>query len=157
MKTFTPFLLLLVIYFANFSLAKEICLETTGKTRGQHVGCFEDHENQRMFRGFLAHYNQANSIEACVNTCHSRHFVYAGAQNGHGCYCGNSHPLEDYHARVSDKKCDKKCPGHSTENCGGYGFVSVHETGIEQFLISGKGKRLEDSNTISDMKWKISA
>ncbi|XP_063699905.1 sialate:O-sulfotransferase 1-like [Culicoides brevitarsis] len=150
----TLFVLLIAIYVTN-TFAKQICLETSDKKSGNYLGCYQDHENQRMFRGFVVHMTSSNSIEQCVKTCHARRFVYAGAQNGYGCYCGNSAPKDEYHNKVSDKNCNKLCPGHSTEKCGGYGYMSVYETGIEQFLISGKGKRLEDSNIISDKKWFI--
>lgn len=58
----------------------EVCVERK-KSYGKYLGCFEDHEFKRMFRGYLIHSHDKNSIGACINTCLSHRFVYAGMQD----------------------------------------------------------------------------
>ncbi|XP_063701812.1 xylosyltransferase oxt-like [Culicoides brevitarsis] len=147
--------LFLAIYFTNV-FAERICVDSEIERKsGNYVGCFQDHEFQRMFRGYVVHLQQSNSNEQCIKLCHARRYVFAGTQYGYGCYCGNSKPQDENHTKVADKHCDKLCPGHSSEKCGGWGYMSVYETGIERFLIGAKGKLLEDSDTISDKKFYI--
>lgn len=75
------FFILISICFAT-CFAENICLERGKRLARRHLGCFEDHEKQRMFRGYLAHQRQANSVETCIKTCHNRRFVFAGLQDG---------------------------------------------------------------------------
>lgn len=82
MKTIPILIALIAICFASCFADDRICVERGKRQNGRYLGCFEDHEKQRMFRGYLAHQRQANTIETCVKNCHNRRFVFAGVQDG---------------------------------------------------------------------------
>ena len=51
-------------------------------------------------------------------------FIYAGLENGDGCYCGNS---EDKFIPTDPEECNAPCTGNSTEFCGGSWRLQVYD------------------------------
>ncbi|KAH9026083.1 WSC domain-containing protein [Lactarius pseudohatsudake] len=64
----------------------------------------------------------------CVVFCSSRHYVYAGVENGEDCCCGNDKPKSV--EIVSSDNCNVKCTGDSSESCGGSSHFDLYWSNV---------------------------
>ncbi|KAH9057390.1 carbohydrate-binding WSC [Lactarius vividus] len=63
---------------------------------------------------------------SCIIFCSNRQHQYAGVENGEDCYCGNDDPASV--EIVSFDQCNIKCPGDSSETCGGSSHLDLYWT-----------------------------
>ncbi|THG96101.1 hypothetical protein EW026_g5677 [Hermanssonia centrifuga] len=68
------------------------------------------------------------TIESCISFCDSQSFVYAGAEFGQECYCGDSFANGGTNTTASD--CNMPCVGNSKEICGAGNRLSVYWSGV---------------------------
>ncbi|KAH8977909.1 hypothetical protein EDB86DRAFT_2837228 [Lactarius hatsudake] len=66
------------------------------------------------------------TLSSCAYFCWDRNYLWAGVKNGKDCYCigVKDYPPDD--AFVSSDKCNVKCTGDSSENCGGSGYLGFY-------------------------------
>lgn len=83
-----------------------------------------------MFKRFFD-FEDASSIEHCINFCTAEGYVFAGVQNGPQCFCGNMFPKDPPHPKVSEDDCNTPCRGNPSQMCGGFWRMNVYETGYE--------------------------
>ncbi|XP_075979253.1 xylosyltransferase oxt [Anticarsia gemmatalis] len=103
-----------------------------GETKyGRHLGCYADEKKMRLLSGFYGNYANTNSPSSCLDICIQAGFMYAGVQYASECFCGENKPLES--SAIAKNLCDMKCPGDSTQYCGGYFTMNVYETGLAKF------------------------
>jgi hypothetical protein len=88
------------------------------------VGCYLDSAQQRDLP-YLVYNSNKNTVESCVAACTYHGYLYAGAQNGIQCYCGNG-----YGGRGPSGNCTIPCPGNAAEICGGPYSNSVYRTSV---------------------------
>jgi len=91
---------------------------------GTYLGCFNDPNNPFDLDGYLVR-SGSNTPQACVQTCYSQGFAFAGVQYGQSCLCGNS-----YGNFGTSDRCNMPCTGDSSQICGGYNSNSVYATGL---------------------------
>lgn len=97
---------------------------------GKYLGCFEDREENRNFKGYIQK-SHKNTIEGCCATCRDGGFVYA-ATAGIWCVCGNKYPDAKVNPKISEDRCCDTCSGNPKQKCGGNYVFSVFETGNER-------------------------
>ena len=85
----------------------------TSSPAGTLIGCYND-SNYRVLNGYSWSSNEM-TVESCVASCNSRGYVYAGAQDGSQCFCGNG----PYFSAGVGNSCNMACTGNSAETCGG--------------------------------------
>jgi hypothetical protein len=85
-----------------------------------YQGCFTDDPN----RALPAFQGEGYSLQACVNTCASQGYAYAGSQWHSQCFCGNSLG----YSHVSDAECNTPCSSGGGF-CGGGWRNSIYATG----------------------------
>lgn len=80
MKNFYAILILFIVAWSTPAIAddNQVCFEWKQR---QYLGCYEDNEQNRMFRGYLVFLRENNTIETCANICLEHRFVYAGVQD----------------------------------------------------------------------------
>lgn len=70
------------------------------------VGCWSDSATTKALTGSLASVGTMTQ-EACVSSCASGGYVYAGLEAGFTCYCGNA--LASSSVVMSDSSCATAC------------------------------------------------
>ena len=109
-------------------------------------GCYKDTFENRLLSGSAARSLQDNSMERCLQICTADGYSLAGMQFGKECFCGERSLSElNNNYKVSEDKCDKKCPADSTMTCGGYLTMNLYQTGLVPFkpgpsLLPQKGR-----------------
>ncbi|KAI9443576.1 WSC domain-containing protein [Lactarius indigo] len=66
------------------------------------------------------------TARGCALFCFNRGYLYAGVENNEDCYCGKDWP--ESAKIVSSDRCNVKCTGDSSENCGGSGYLDLYWT-----------------------------
>ncbi|PMD21639.1 carbohydrate-binding module family 18 protein [Hyaloscypha hepaticicola] len=85
-------------------------------------GCYTDNPSKRTLRTAL---NVAqNSVEVCTAACAAQGFLYAGMENGNGCYCDNA--ISNGGVATLATSCTSKCAGNNAETCGGPSSLSLY-------------------------------
>ncbi|KAH9057392.1 WSC domain-containing protein [Lactarius vividus] len=83
------------------------------------LGCLKDD-----FLGSATFKDPAHlTTSSCTVFCFYKDYPYAGVEYGEDCYCLKDYPRDAY---VSSDKCNVKCTGDSSENCGGSGYVGIY-------------------------------
>ncbi|KAK0649598.1 WSC domain-containing protein [Cercophora newfieldiana] len=93
---------------------------------GSYLGCYPDSGNPRTLSVFLQ-IGESMTPEVCLQKCTAYGFKYAGLEDGHECWCGETAPPSS--SRVAEGKCSKQCTG-SVQTCGGPYFIEIYSTGI---------------------------
>jgi len=97
-------------------------------SREQVIGCYADNPDRDLPYNFYRDEPPGgNTQQFCAMHCYDGGYLYAGAQNGVQCYCGNSYGR--YGRSVS---CNKTCTGDRTRQtmCGGDWSNTVMSTGL---------------------------
>ncbi|KAL8963334.1 MAG: hypothetical protein Q9183_005024, partial [Haloplaca sp. 2 TL-2023] len=84
-------------------------------------GCYSEATSGRALTG-TAFYNDLMTVEKCAAACSS--FTWFGVEYGRECFCGNTLNAGSAPA-VSG--CDFKCPGDSTQTCGGRNRLNMYQ------------------------------
>eukprot|EP01064_Diplonema_japonicum_P030265 TRINITY_DN50_c0_g1_i5.p1 TRINITY_DN50_c0_g1~~TRINITY_DN50_c0_g1_i5.p1 ORF type:complete len:706 (+),score=119.02 TRINITY_DN50_c0_g1_i5:55-2172(+) len=85
------------------------------------IGCYASSNISR----FLEYNGTDNTVESCVERCHSGGYSFAGVEFGSECWCGNSMSGAVRHI-ASD--CEElECTGDSSTKCGGDGRMKVYQ------------------------------
>jgi len=87
-----------------------------------YVGCFVDSASRDLPSSVAS----SGTIESCKSACSAAGFVYAGLQNGHECWCGNSYGNNGV---APENDCITPCSGSSSETCGAGYRNSVYRSG----------------------------
>ncbi|KAK0560767.1 hypothetical protein OC861_006141 [Tilletia horrida] len=88
-----------------------------------YVGCASDTANPRTL-GAYSYIDGSNmSVEACVATCASKGYPWAGVEYGQECYCDNSLPAN---TNTYMAGCTTACKGSINEVCGGTALLSLY-------------------------------
>eukprot|EP01064_Diplonema_japonicum_P030264 TRINITY_DN50_c0_g1_i4.p1 TRINITY_DN50_c0_g1~~TRINITY_DN50_c0_g1_i4.p1 ORF type:complete len:1177 (+),score=258.27 TRINITY_DN50_c0_g1_i4:61-3591(+) len=88
------------------------------------IGCYADSSGSRQLP-HLAYNGPQNTVESCVERCHSGGYSFAGVEFGSECWCGNSMSGAVRHI-ASD--CEElECTGDSSTKCGGDGRMKVYQ------------------------------
>lgn len=75
-----------------------------------------------------------NSRGQCGQTvCQALGDWVAATTQGDLCYCGNSYPPNS--TLVDDSKCNTPCTGYGQDACGGVGYWTVYNTGLELYDV----------------------
>ncbi|EFX03356.1 wsc domain protein [Grosmannia clavigera kw1407] len=78
---------------------------------------------------------QYNSRGQCGQTvCQAQGKWVAATTEGTWCYCGDSYPPNS--TLVDDSKCNTPCTGYGVDACGGVGYWTVYNTGIELYEVT---------------------
>lgn len=105
-----------------------IILPSKNHTANRYVGCFKD-TGERMFKKAML-LGDGTSVKNCLSVCRKGGYVYAGAENGNECFCGNRYPdLEKFPELNAGTACNVNCRADPSVKCGGYWASSVYETG----------------------------
>lgn len=107
-----------------------VTIKRQKRSFGKYLGCFEDKEENRNFKGYIQK-SHNNTIEGCCEVCRKGGFVYAGTA-GIWCVCGNKYPDAKTNPKLSEERCCDTCSGNPKQKCGGNYVFSVFETGNER-------------------------
>ena len=117
----------------GLNLTINLCMYIPDLTNG---GCYED-KPARMLTGKFLSLN-TNTPSACKDKCQD--FKYFAVQYTNQCFCGDTlHHL----VKKPESECAMKCPGDSSQTCGGSWRQNVYETA--QFTVSAHGKNVSDT------------
>jgi len=87
----------------------------------KYMGCYANHDGKGpLAAGYTK--DVVNTVEACELKC--RDFAYFAVENTLYCTCGNSFRNVSPHA--PDAECSSKCPGNSSQSCGGSLRASIY-------------------------------
>ncbi|KAJ9651574.1 hypothetical protein H2198_009160 [Neophaeococcomyces mojaviensis] len=75
----------------------------------------------------------------CLSYCASKNYALAGTEYAGECWCGNSLPASS--TKQDESKCQMKCKGDSSQNCGGQGTLSLYGANANKSVWSGVVKR----------------
>ncbi|KAJ9148677.1 Cell wall integrity and stress response component 1 [Pleurostoma richardsiae] len=71
-----------------------------------------------------------NSKSKCAHDiCYAAGKLVAGTTGGNQCYCGDKYPPKISLANDSD--CNAPCTGYDPQACGGIGFFTIYNTGVD--------------------------
>jgi hypothetical protein len=91
----------------------------------QMTACYSDSTTARAFNSYVWTSPNTMTVEACVNTCSSRNYQYAGVEYGGECYCGNT--IASTSLPIELSTCQENfCNGNMTEYCGGSKALLVY-------------------------------
>jgi len=86
-----------------------------------YYGCYTEGDGDRAL-GAAFYPSDTNTIEDCVAACSP--YLYAGAEYGRECWCGNSFGAGS--APAPDSDCSMVCTGNQYEYCGAGNRLSVY-------------------------------
>ncbi|CAK7563372.1 MAG: hypothetical protein SEPTF4163_001240 [Sporothrix epigloea] len=89
-----------------------------------------------------------NSRGECGQTiCQAMGKAVAASTEGSKCYCGDSYPPNS--TLVEDKYCNAPCTGFGQDACGGSGYWTVYNTGLELYNVPYAKESPATSSTTS--------
>jgi cell wall integrity and stress response component len=91
-----------------------------------------------------------SELECGEVICGAAGFLAASTMGGADCYCGNTYPPEE--DLVDDEKCNIPCTGYGQNACGGIGYWTVYNTGVELLVEHAKPKPKTSTSTTSTTK-----
>ncbi|KAH8801571.1 heme peroxidase [Xylogone sp. PMI_703] len=100
-----------------------------------YAGCYTEGTNTRAL-GAAFYPSDTQTIESCVASC--KGYLYAGAEYGRECWCGNS--FGQGAVLTSDSDCSMTCVGDQYEYCGAGNRLSV-------YVMNGTGSSSSSSST----------
>ncbi|KAL2261041.1 hypothetical protein VTK26DRAFT_4777 [Humicola hyalothermophila] len=71
-----------------------------------------------------------NTISNCSNLCLQQDYPVAGTMGRLECWCGNTYPPEEDY-EPDGKNCHSPCGGFPQHACGGIGYWSIYNTGLQ--------------------------
>jgi hypothetical protein len=97
----------------------------TGETNNYlYLGCFQGGTFRSLLGSAPVDYLSGTmSTMICVNHCFERGYTFAGTENGHECWCGET--LRDGVVSLPESSCHVPCHGHQHSVCGGQGYISL--------------------------------
>ena len=93
--------------------------------------CVEDSEDRLLPK--LTNVGSTNTVDSCREYCRSIYFSFFGVQASTWCACGKSAPPESSYKPQAD--CNVKCPGDSSQTCGGHWRMNVYETKLGKLFV----------------------
>ncbi|CAE6482201.1 unnamed protein product [Rhizoctonia solani] len=111
------FLLLALFFHCSWTLAISAApILPTGWS--STFKCIIDSSTSRVLSG-RSFTSGSLTLDQCISTCDQGGFLYAGAEYGSECYCGNSiSTANGGGAEVSASECSTNCTGNSQQKCG---------------------------------------
>jgi len=110
-----------------FCIAIFLLLEIQGTYESTYKGCFADCGGSRDLDAFDGNSFGDDGVgygtmtpQVCSDLCAFTGYIYAGAQDGDQCFCGNSY------GAFGTASCTNPCSGNSSEICGGSCINSVY-------------------------------
>jgi len=91
-----------------------------------YLGCFPDSGNFRAL-SVTPQIGESMTPEVCLQKCTAIGYKYAGLEDGHECWCGETAPAAS--SKVAESKCSKQCTG-SVQTCGAPNFIEIYSTGV---------------------------
>lgn len=113
-------------------------LIANGSSLYKYAGCYQEYQPGRQLSSQIIG-NDTLTAQQCVTSCAVQGYVFAGAQFGRECWCGNRVPVK----RVAEGNCNTACAGDNSEICGGAGLGSSPGTYISLF---GDRTRFDGTN-----------
>ncbi|RNA12973.1 transmembrane receptor [Brachionus plicatilis] len=103
-------------------------------TRASFKGCFYvDSVPNSYFLG-------QNTVSLCLKYCIKKNAKFFAISNGFECFCENEN---NFGLQVDTRLCDIKCPGNSSEICGGYfGLMSLYEITYASIVLTTANKEI---------------
>lgn len=90
----------------------------------RYLGCFQDATSRTLLGGVPVDYLSGRmSTSICVNHCLERGYTFAGTENGHECWCGET--IRPDAKRLLDSSCQMPCHGNQGSVCGGNMAISI--------------------------------
>lgn len=88
------------------------------------LGCFQDAASRTLLGGVPVDYLSGRMLTSvCVNHCLERGYTFAGTENGHECWCGET--MRPDAQRLPDSSCQMPCHGNQGSICGGNMAISI--------------------------------
>ncbi|KAI1347059.1 hypothetical protein F5Y01DRAFT_256809 [Xylaria sp. FL0043] len=116
-----------VLALASFTMADKKGVEVPAQqaTQGTDTvaGCYSSLGDMT-----LDSTDEYNSQGYCAPNCRNKNKP-VGATYLKACYCGTK--LPNHKTLVDDSKCNEPCPGYDPQACGGLGFFTVYNTGVQ--------------------------
>jgi beta-D-xylosidase 4 len=104
-------------------------------------GCYVDKEDRRTLSRLSTTLRTNNSPQACADICGRAGYSLAGVEYGYECYCGDRISNEK---APSEGSCSTKCPGDSSETCGGSYLINIWN--VENVLEDGESSKFPNCN-----------
>jgi hypothetical protein len=83
-------------------------------------GCYLDNSSRTL----ATQMSNANSVEACISSCSTAGFTYAGLEYYGECYCANT--IGNGATLIDSKNCNYACTGTPSETCGGSFAIQIY-------------------------------
>ena len=89
-----------------------------------YLGCFQGGASRSLLGSVPVDYLSGTmSTMICVNHCFERGYTFAGTENGHECWCGETLRVDA--VKLPESSCQLPCHGHQNSICGGQGAMSL--------------------------------
>ena len=79
-----------------------------------YLGCYVDKDDRALPSDYISRLDM--TIERCLTHCRTIGHMYAGLQNGSGCWCGDNY---NKYGEADEAYCNKTCSGNDEQLCGG--------------------------------------
>ncbi|KAH0609682.1 uncharacterized protein H6S33_013168 [Morchella sextelata] len=111
----------------------------TARTRASwawsSLGCFVDRDvPNRLLGSVIMTDAYEQTVERCLARCSA--YNYALVENGRECFCGST---INNGTSAAMSECNFKCPGDSTEVCGGVWRGEIYEKGPSAWCVGAPG------------------
>ncbi|XP_078692420.1 uncharacterized protein LOC144922472 [Branchiostoma floridae x Branchiostoma belcheri] len=99
---------------------------------GYH-GCFRDRLwPDRALSNFVSTPANGLTIQACLKSCRSGNYKYAGVEFTNECFCGNNNNF-NRHGEKPMSECNHRCNGDRQQYCGGSLRIEVYDSSMGQY------------------------
>lgn len=96
----------------------------TETDRYYSLGCYQDSTSRTLLGATPVDYLSGRmSRSICLNHCFERGYTYAGTENGHECWCGET--MRPDAKKLPETSCRTPCHGKRGNFCGGNMAISV--------------------------------
>ena len=106
---------------------KELKSQCDFHQKVKYLGCFQDSEKERLFRGKRTGFPNFNNPYECTKFCAQNGYLLAGLQMGFGCVCDNHINLSK---KIDEEHCNIPCPDGNGLICGGEVTLNVYEVSL---------------------------
>lgn len=101
--------------------------DVTGTLNFKYLGCARDPSGQGRTLPSAKFSSDSMTVEACIQHCDGKGFLYAGMEYAKECWCGNSVADDRLPKKGLLGACESPCTGNKADMCGGYGALSLYQ------------------------------
>jgi len=122
---------------SSAQLATATPVISQGNVNFTYYSCMSEPSSGRLLSTQIENNGSFMTIERCLQNCYS--YAYSAVEYGRECWCGNTLNLNPNNMgtpamNVTDRDCNFKCPGNTTEYCGAGNRLSLYWFDVQKAM-----------------------